>query len=173
VFAEIRGEQKRALTSGNVQGRMLANVLPLPCKQGVSSSSLLAPTIEIPSHRHVPAESVGATRIGVFTRISHHPCDCGSETTRGGPRTLLGKRYIGGQVNCHGVAGQCRCVSRSQARSVHDQSQRVADVVDLDLADPRPDGTAPRSGPSKCRVGCASPAGSRVPGRSLGTQRPG
>jgi hypothetical protein len=46
-FAGICGDHKRALTSGNVQGRMLANVLPLPYKQVVSSSSLLAPTIEI------------------------------------------------------------------------------------------------------------------------------
>jgi hypothetical protein len=53
VFAEIRGEHKPALTSGNVQARMLANVLPLPYKQGVSSSSLLAPTIKAPSERPV------------------------------------------------------------------------------------------------------------------------
>jgi hypothetical protein len=91
-----------------------ADATPVTYKQGVSSSSLLAPTIEIPSHRHLPPEVLVLVPLGSeFHENFTPPLRCGSETTRGGPRTLLGKRYIGGQVNCHGVAEQCRCVSRS------------------------------------------------------------
>ena len=51
--AGVRRRMDTALTSGNVHTRMLADVLPLPYKQGVSSSSLLAPTLKVPSERSV------------------------------------------------------------------------------------------------------------------------
>jgi hypothetical protein len=114
-----------------------ADASPVTYKQGVSSSSLLAPTIETPSHRHLPPEVLVLVPLGSeFHENFTPPLRCGSETTRGGPRTLLGKRYIGG-----GELPRCgRAVPLRQqelvATSVHDQSQRVADVVDLDLADP-------------------------------------
>jgi hypothetical protein len=44
-FAGVRGGMHTALTRGNVPRRITANVMPLPYKQGVSSSSLLAPTV--------------------------------------------------------------------------------------------------------------------------------
>jgi hypothetical protein len=53
VFAEMRGGRKPAVTSENVQARISADGLPLPYKQGVSSSSLLAPTLKAPSERPV------------------------------------------------------------------------------------------------------------------------
>ena len=53
AFAGVRGGMDTALTSGNVQARTLADALPLPYKQGVSSSSLLAPTLKAPSERPV------------------------------------------------------------------------------------------------------------------------
>jgi hypothetical protein len=52
VFAEIRGGRKPAVTCGDAQPRILAYGLPLPYKQGVSSSSLLAPTIITPGQGH-------------------------------------------------------------------------------------------------------------------------
>ena len=80
MFAGMRGGCKAALTTGNVLMRISADVLPLPYKQGVSSSSLLAPTSAVTFLRTRPRMSafsaLWASIRGLVRRNAPYPPDC-------------------------------------------------------------------------------------------------
>jgi hypothetical protein len=148
VSADVRGEGKVAVTSGNAQPRISADVMPMTGGQGVASSNLASPTVKDLVGAELPAgrkTHQGPEADPVSESFQDPPA-------RAAPRALAAdlapcseRRRLGADVDIRGMAQERRCVHYRHAGAVHSHGECVPDQMKMDDAESSLGGQPPEA----------------------------